>query len=75
MIRRPPRSTLFPYTTLFRSGSEKNVIEIFQINNSKKENMYVPCLWQKDKSVTKAIVKDDLCSCPPSPKKTHEKCY
>src|SRR3712207_7464400 len=23
MIRRPPRSTLFPYTTLFRSGSEK----------------------------------------------------
>src|SRR5256884_6569086 len=23
MIRRPPRSTLFPYTTLFRSGSRK----------------------------------------------------
>src|SRR2546429_4675670 len=23
MIRRPPRSTLFPYTTLFRSVSEK----------------------------------------------------
>src|SRR3712207_8416764 len=22
MIRRPPRSTLFPYTTLFRSGNE-----------------------------------------------------
>src|SRR3712207_5495147 len=22
MIRRPPRSTLFPYTTLFRSGAE-----------------------------------------------------
>ena len=22
MIRRPPRSTLFPYTTLFRSGRE-----------------------------------------------------
>src|SRR5258708_11808847 len=22
MIRRPPRSTLFPYTTLFRSGPE-----------------------------------------------------
>jgi len=21
MIRRPPRSTLFPYTTLFRSGT------------------------------------------------------
>src|SRR2546430_5731405 len=24
MIRRPPRSTLFPYTTLFRSGSPRN---------------------------------------------------
>src|SRR3989449_10040645 len=23
MIRRPPRSTLFPYTTLFRSGDEQ----------------------------------------------------
>src|SRR2546430_10134726 len=23
MIRRPPRSTLFPYTTLFRSGGER----------------------------------------------------
>src|SRR3712207_8556988 len=23
MIRRPPRSTLFPYTTLFRSGIER----------------------------------------------------
>src|SRR5256886_7207085 len=27
MIRRPPRSTLFPYTTLFRS-KEENVVEI-----------------------------------------------
>src|SRR3712207_9304911 len=26
MIRRPPRSTLFPYTTLFRSGSEVTTI-------------------------------------------------
>src|SRR5256885_7868991 len=25
MIRRPPRSTLFPYTTLFRSGWRSNV--------------------------------------------------
>src|SRR3712207_7843956 len=27
MIRRPPRSTLFPYTTLFRSFRKKYVIE------------------------------------------------
>src|SRR3712207_8879307 len=24
MIRRPPRSTLFPYTTLFRSGGDQS---------------------------------------------------
>src|SRR5256885_11598526 len=29
MIRRPPRSTLFPYTTLFRSGG---VLRIFLVN-------------------------------------------
>src|SRR2546430_8988086 len=28
MIRRPPRSTLFPYTTLFRSASEASVVSI-----------------------------------------------
>src|SRR5947207_10111077 len=27
MIRRPPRSTLFPYTTLFRSQALKRVVE------------------------------------------------
>src|SRR2546430_11310826 len=28
MIRRPPRSTLFPYTTLFRSQDQNNGIEM-----------------------------------------------
>src|SRR3712207_7243251 len=28
MIRRPPRSTLFPYTTLFRSNSVKVFLEL-----------------------------------------------
>src|ERR1035438_8806489 len=28
MIRRPPRSTLFPYTTLFRSGSNRFVWDL-----------------------------------------------
>src|SRR5258705_9919230 len=28
MIRRPPRSTLFPYTTLFRSRSSSNAIYV-----------------------------------------------
>src|SRR2546425_5284732 len=28
MIRRPPRSTLFPYTTLFRSGEAGNARQV-----------------------------------------------
>src|SRR3989441_7947969 len=28
MIRRPPRSTLFPYTTLFRSGSDRTRLDV-----------------------------------------------
>src|SRR5256885_6488342 len=37
MIRRPPRSTLFPYTTLFRSGlfeAERLVNDIKQIGHN-----------------------------------------
>src|SRR2546430_6771875 len=30
MIRRPPRSTLFPYTTLFRSGPARAVRAFFR---------------------------------------------
>src|SRR5260370_5788245 len=28
MIRRPPRSTLFPYTTLFRSPARRNLLRL-----------------------------------------------
>src|SRR3712207_6975271 len=31
MIRRPPRSTLFPYTTLFRSHLEAGDVELFEV--------------------------------------------
>src|SRR5258708_21817001 len=31
MIRRPPRSTLFPYTTLFRSLSRKETQRLWQL--------------------------------------------
>src|SRR2546430_9158434 len=30
MIRRPPRSTLFPYTTLFRSGHRDAAIDAYR---------------------------------------------
>ena len=44
MIRRPPRSTLFPYTTLFRSTTLVQLIaketssEIFELNASDLRN-------------------------------------
>src|SRR5436190_5545468 len=34
MIRRPPRSTLFPYTTLFRSGVEEEGTVVFAVADS-----------------------------------------
>src|SRR3712207_8440235 len=35
MIRRPPRSTLFPYTTLFRSGVVDAVLLLLDLNLSR----------------------------------------
>src|SRR2546427_4043108 len=34
MIRRPPRSTLFPYTTLFRSLSRRTAMLVSEANKS-----------------------------------------
>src|SRR3712207_7972527 len=39
MIRRPPRSTLFPYTTLFRSGAVGIWHETFVVDRA--ESVYV----------------------------------
>src|SRR3989442_1819416 len=33
MIRRPPRSTLFPYTTLFRSNGHRNCLRRYLVNS------------------------------------------
>src|SRR3712207_8852974 len=44
MIRRPPRSTLFPYTTLFRSASLIIVSESFELSATKPSN------WVRAKS-------------------------
>src|SRR5258708_30823821 len=35
MIRRPPRSTLFPYTTLFRSDRDQTGVLVWQGANQK----------------------------------------
>src|SRR3712207_8637586 len=40
MIRRPPRSTLFPYTTLFRSTTETHLIPIvLQVATGEREKI------------------------------------
>src|SRR5258707_10336809 len=42
MIRRPPRSTLFPYTTLFRSAFDQRLAELGLENT--------PCFAQDNKA-------------------------
>src|SRR2546430_13609756 len=44
MIRRPPRSTLFPYTTLFRSDFN-NLLTVIKGNSS----LLVDCLQSDDR--------------------------
>src|SRR3712207_3045777 len=43
MIRRPPRSTLFPYTTLFRSDGHdrKQVLVIFHLINLENDEAFI----------------------------------
>src|ERR1043165_8967507 len=50
MIRRPPRSTLFPYTTLFRSteGIGSSVTALCQVVN--------PCPRDEDGNITGTVV-------------------
>src|SRR2546430_13716142 len=45
MIRRPPRSTLFPYTTLFRSSGSDQPVGDHVIS---RESSGLPCLLQRD---------------------------
>src|SRR5947209_20251448 len=52
MIRRPPRSTLFPYTTLFRSEAiKKQTISIETTVNVPVENVWE--YWSKPEHVIK----------------------
>src|SRR2546426_6378119 len=47
MIRRPPRSTLFPYTTLFRSHSRDGKTETKQLDFRELEKMFNDLKAQK----------------------------
>src|SRR2546430_10161177 len=39
MIRRPPRSTLFPYTTLFRSVKLGDITSILELRDIRRVNL------------------------------------
>src|SRR5437762_5745641 len=41
MLRPPPRSTLFPYTTLFRSGSPDRVVRVEEVAGTAVEQVMV----------------------------------
>src|SRR2546430_4879744 len=43
MIRRPPRSTLFPYTTLFRSHQRAGSREVVEVHGSLREAECIHC--------------------------------
>src|SRR3712207_8173282 len=52
MIRRPPRSTLFPYTTLFRSNEQRQVALNFYFllkseMTTKPIQYLIALLWRK----------------------------
>src|SRR2546427_7990182 len=60
MIRRPPRSTLFPYTTLFRSLGQKSAGCIFKNPPGASAGRMIDDLGLKGLSVGDAHVSDQL---------------
>src|SRR2546430_8839820 len=56
MIRRPPRSTLFPYTTLFRSRSKTPAPMIAAM-------MFMRFIWNPATPVNCAARRDDCGAC------------
>src|SRR2546426_3186675 len=70
MIRRPPRSTLFPYTTLFRSYALATVLEMhgYRYTGSSPTGLLVA----RNKSLTKKILAHHEIRVPRSEEHTSE---
>src|SRR5438309_7080946 len=63
MIRRPPRSTLFPYTTLFRSHWHRDFDECWVVLDGVLE-------WELTGGTTLKAVKDDIVWVPRGDRKS-----
>src|SRR3712207_7878791 len=50
MIRRPPRSTLFPYTTLFRSNGRCRLTKLCNERSLRSDECLGSKLWSKVKA-------------------------
>src|SRR2546430_11386901 len=55
MIRRPPRSTLFPYTTLFRSYFKISVLEAPQEHFHFLRRKTVKKIWSPDEIFSRKV--------------------
>src|SRR2546426_6402713 len=68
MIRRPPRSTLFPYTTLFRSRRRHRRVEPGEIERNARHALGHPYRW-----IAKALGKEQRARVEPSRVRRHER--
>src|SRR5258708_17011369 len=61
MIRRPPRSTLFPYTTLFRSDETYDAVRLMTIHKAK--GLEFPVVWLRSEEHTSELQSPDHLVC------------
>src|SRR2546430_10554620 len=59
MIRRPPRSTLFPYTTLFRSMMTQGEIEVLLVEDNPSDVELTLRALQKRNLANRVVVARD----------------
>src|SRR5438552_13039701 len=62
MIRRPPRSTLFPYTTLFRSNSLRNFL-IPDTTGAAQESLSTQIVFPRSEEHTSELQSPDHLVC------------
>src|SRR3712207_7635426 len=71
MIRRPPRSTLFPYTTLFRSGNGGfEIVEHHTLGNAAKE---LEGVTMQQQPTGHALIPDEFDILMAAPRERHHK--